>query len=213
MIGILRLADQLMFWDKSSCVFALYWYINYKKFRIFFISDKSFPPLYDRIVKSVEETEDKLRLFCPQLSEISAIFILCSDKYFEYQALFTIFWFYWIELSNFGDSLNTFCSNCMVVRTLGKPGIHLEFENSTWKSSKTWNLHEKKFKKHLEYEIFQMNFYFAKILTKLWLKKVTKHKPNVAFVESRLKIHLEFYSSYRVLHLEIVYFSPGKPGI
>ena len=131
MIRILRLTDQLMFWDKSSRVFTFYWYMNYKKSRMFLISDKSFLPFHDRIVKRVEETEDKLRLFCPQLSEISAIFILCSDKYFEYQALFAIFWFYWIELSNLGDSLNTFCSNCMVVRTLGKPGIHLEFKISS----------------------------------------------------------------------------------
>jgi len=118
MIGILRLADQLMFWDKSSCVFALYWYINYKKFRIFFISDKSFPPLYDRIVKSVEETEDKLRLFCPQLSEISAIFILCSDEYFKYQALFTILWFYWAELSNGLMTRSTPCMNTRLVLNL-----------------------------------------------------------------------------------------------
>ena len=27
----------------------------------------------------------------------------------------------------------------MVVRTPGKPGIHLEFENFTWKTLKTWN--------------------------------------------------------------------------
>ena len=47
----------------------------------------------------------------------------------------------------------------IVVRTPGKPGIHLEFENSTWK---TWNLHEKKLKKHLEFEKFQMNFYLLK---------------------------------------------------
>ena len=51
----------------------------------------------------------------------------------------------------------------MVVSTPGKPGIHLEFKISTWK---TWNLHEK-IEKHLEIEIFQMNFKFAKILTKL----------------------------------------------
>ena len=34
----------------------------------------------------------------------------------------------------------------MVVRTPGnpgKPGIHLEFENSTWNTWKTWNSHEK----------------------------------------------------------------------
>jgi len=27
----------------------------------------------------------------------------------------------------------------MVVRIPGKPGIYLEFENSTWKTLKTWN--------------------------------------------------------------------------
>ena len=31
----------------------------------------------------------------------------------------------------------------MVVRTPGKSGIHLEFENSTWNTWKTWNSHEK----------------------------------------------------------------------
>jgi len=37
----------------------------------------------------------------------------------------------------------------MVVRTPGnpgKPGIHLEFENSTWNTWKTWNLYEKSLK-------------------------------------------------------------------
>jgi len=28
----------------------------------------------------------------------------------------------------------------MVVRTPGKPEIHLEFENATWKTLKTWTL-------------------------------------------------------------------------
>ena len=31
----------------------------------------------------------------------------------------------------------------MVVRTPEKDGIHLEFENYTWKTLKTWNLHVK----------------------------------------------------------------------
>jgi len=39
----------------------------------------------------------------------------------------------------------------MVVKTFGKLGIHLEFENSTWK---IWNFDGKKLKRHLEFEIF-----------------------------------------------------------
>ena len=45
------------------------------------------------------------------------------------------------------------------------------------------------------------------------LEKVTKHRPKVALPERPRKIHLEFCSMYEVFHLEIVFFSTGKPGI
>ena len=102
------------------------------------------------------------------------------------------------------------CNTSMVVRTPGKPGIHLEFENSTWK---TWNALVKSWKTPGIWDfpvksLFCQNF---DKISRLW--RVTKHRPKVALLESPRKIHLEFHSSFGVLHLEILNFSPGKPGI
>ena len=37
------------------------------------------------------------------------------------------------------STVNNILAFIMIVRTPGKPGIHLEFENFTWKTLKTWN--------------------------------------------------------------------------
>ena len=50
----------------------------------------------------------------------------------------------------------------MVVRTLGKPGIHLEFDNSTWNTWKTWNLHEKSLKNTWNLRFFREIFILLK---------------------------------------------------
>ena len=84
----------------------------------------------------------------------------------------------------------------MVVRTPGNPGnpgIHLEFENSTWNTWKTWNSHEKKLETHPESEIFQINFYFAKILTILLdFRKLQSIDQSLPSLRARVKFTLNF---------------------
>ena len=106
---------------------------------------------------------------------------------------------------------------------------HDHGSQDTWKSWKTWhspgiwkfnpeNLEYlefawKKLKKHLEFDILKMNFYFAKILTKLFdfreLQSIQQRLPSWrGSVKSTWNstVYIKFYTWKLCI-------SPGKPGI
>ena len=81
----------------------------------------------------------------------------------------------------------------------------------------------KKMKNHLEFEIFQINFYFAKILTKLLdFKKLESTDQRLHFWRAWVKFiwnftkYIEFYTwKSCIFHLENLEFSfenPDYPG-
>ena len=76
----------------------------------------------------------------------------------------------------------------------------------------------KKVEKYLEFEIFQMNFYFAKILTKLFdFRKLQSIDQRLPSLRARVKItwnltvYIEFYTwKLCIFHLENLEFSFEK---
>ena len=107
----------------------------------------------------------------------------------------------------------------MVVRTPGNPGklgIHLEFENFTWKKLENLEFAGKMLKKHLEFEIFQINF--DKILTRLLdFRKVKRIDQRLPFWRASVKstwnvtIYIEFWTLKScIFHLENLEFSFDK---
>ena len=99
----------------------------------------------------------------------------------------------------------------MVVRTPGNPGIHLEFEISLGKPG----IRKKKVEKCLEFEIFQMNFYFAKILTRLFdFRKLQSIDQSLPSLRTRVKftwnftVYIDFYTwKSCIFHMENLKFS------
>ena len=108
----------------------------------------------------------------------------------------------------------------MIVRTPGKPGkpgIHLDFDNFTWKTLKP-RICLAKLKEHLEFEILHMIFYFTKILMRLIdFRKLQSIDQRLPFWKACVKstwnftVLFEFYTwKFGIFHLENLEFSFEK---